>query len=56
MRTLIKLLIIVFIFALSANTIAQKKTPNQILSVKILKRQHLQGLKNEYIYEVTKTK
>ena len=55
MRTLIKLLIIVFIFALSANTIAQKKTPNQILSFKILKQKHLQGIKNEYIYEVTKT-
>ena len=52
MKTLSKLLALFLFFSFTNSLLAQKKTPNEIMGIKILKERNLKGKSNEYRIEV----
>jgi hypothetical protein len=52
MKTISKVLVIILFFSLTESVIAQKKTPAEILGIKMLKKQTVKGKSNKYKIEV----
>lgn len=52
MKTLSKLFAIIIFFSFTNCITAQKKTPAEILGIKVLKEKNVKGEKNEYRFEV----